>query len=335
MIFYTEEMDPATTKTIAFSTFVFLSAGHALASGYSRKVLHESFDINSIIILSEMAKFMVSTAICLMVEKISTDEYLLNLTTKSWPMAVPAFLYFFQNNLYYLELQLVSPAVYITLSQLKVLVTAIFAVIFLRQTVTKDQWRALVVLTVGAMLVQSQSADFSSSSKLGLILIVIHCCSSAMAGIYFEKYLKQSSNQSVWQRNVQLSLYSLLFAILSRIFVQPIAEERSFLDGFSALTWLLVVFSTINGLVIAFLIKTADNIVKNFGTTLSVVVTSVCDYLLLGSSLAFNFWLGVVLILLSVSIYRDGAQPAVHEERDVDDIEFSPLAKTSDRDEPI
>jgi len=49
---------------------------------------------------------------------------------------------------------------------------------------------------------------------VGFIAAIAACCLSGFAGIYFEKILK-GSNISVWMRNVQLSLCSIPFAIIT------------------------------------------------------------------------------------------------------------------------
>lgn len=53
---------------------------------------------------------------------------------------------------------------------------------------------------------QEQEAS-SGSPLVGLVAVLVACCSSGFAGVYFEKILKESK-QSVWVRNIQLGGYS-------------------------------------------------------------------------------------------------------------------------------
>ncbi|PIO69121.1 UDP-galactose translocator domain protein, partial [Teladorsagia circumcincta] len=51
------------------------------------------------------------------------------------------------------------------------------------------------------------------NSILGFIAVLVACCLSGFAGIYFEKILK-GSDVSIWIRNIQLALPSIFFALL-------------------------------------------------------------------------------------------------------------------------
>lgn len=63
-----------------------------------------------------------------------------------------------------------------------------------------------------------KEAVSTGSQFVGVAAVLVACCSSGFAGVYFEKILKESK-QSVWIRNIQLGQYH-------RISVQPPAEER-------------------------------------------------------------------------------------------------------------
>lgn len=43
----------------------------------------------------------------------------------------------------------------------------------------------------------------AGSQFVGVTAVLVACCSSGFAGVYFEKILKESK-QSVWVRNIQL-----------------------------------------------------------------------------------------------------------------------------------
>ena len=134
--------------------------------------------------------------------------------------------------------------------QLKILSTAVMSVLILRKTITKDQWVALAILTAGVAAVQISSMPSSQvifvdflmqiqicSSRLkaqnrcpaaqlnaapdpnvnlsvGLTATLAACCCSGLAGVYFEKILKKSE-VSLWTRNVQLGLYSILIGMVA------------------------------------------------------------------------------------------------------------------------
>ena len=69
-------------------------------------------------------------------------------------MAVPALCYCLQNALFFVALSRLSATSYQLWSQSKTLFTAAFFVLYLGQTLRKQQWAALVLLTAGVGLVQ-------------------------------------------------------------------------------------------------------------------------------------------------------------------------------------
>ncbi len=107
---------------------------------------------------------------------------------------------------------------------MKILTTAIFSIFILRRKLIITQWSALLLLVFGVILVQLAQTDEKSTSLkteageqnrvVGFVAAIAACCLSGFAGIYFEKILK-GSNISVWMRNVQLSLCSIPFAIIT------------------------------------------------------------------------------------------------------------------------
>lgn len=132
--------------------------------------------------------------------------------------AVPALLYFVQNNLLYFAVSRLDTAVFQVTYQLKILTTAIFSVLILSRKLTKKQWLALLLLVPGVALVQlsarrdshgsnsdasdeqhtqtelhAQSSDHHANffrQASGLAAILAACITSGFAGVFFEKVLK-------------------------------------------------------------------------------------------------------------------------------------------------
>lgn len=52
-----------------------------------------------------------------------------------------------------------------------------------------------------------KEAVSTGSQFVGVAAVLVACCSSGFAGVYFEKILKESK-QSVWIRNIQLGQYA-------------------------------------------------------------------------------------------------------------------------------
>jgi hypothetical protein len=99
---------------------------------------------------------------------------------------------------------------------------------------------------------------------------------SGLTGVYFEKLLKQGPTQaSVWIRNVQLSFYSLIAALLGGVIWQDGEgiREHGFFEGYNWVVWTAVGLQAAGGLVASLVIRDADNIVKNFATSISIVIS--------------------------------------------------------------
>merc|ERR1712196_379489 len=153
--------------------------------------------------------------------------------------AVPALLYFVQNNLLYFAVSRLDTAVFQGTYQLKILTTAIFSVLILNRKLSKKQWLALVLLVPGVALVQLSARDSHGPNSnvaskqgtqtdlaarppahhldffrqaSGLAAILAACITSGFAGVFFEKVLKGKKG-TMWSRNLQLSSASIIIGL--------------------------------------------------------------------------------------------------------------------------
>lgn len=116
------------------------------------------------------------------------------------------------------------------------------------------------------------------SYSVGVTAAVTAAVVSGLAGVYFEKLLKESPTQaSVWVRNVQLSFYSLIAAFFGGLVWQDGSgiSQHGFFEGYNAVVWAAVVLQATGGLISSLVIRDADNIVKSFATSISIVISFV------------------------------------------------------------
>jgi UDP-galactose transporter len=116
-------------------------------------------------------------------------------------------------------------------------------------------------------------------ASVGLLALTVACVLSGLAGVYFEKILKEpkgnSHTTSVWVRNVQLSFYSLWPALFIGVLFKDgehIARD-GFFAGYNSTVWAAVVMQALGGITVALVIKYADNIAKNFATSFSIILS--------------------------------------------------------------
>ncbi|WAR26543.1 S35A2-like protein [Mya arenaria] len=193
--------------------------------------------------------------------------------------------------------------------QLKILTTAVFSVIMLRKVLSGVQWISLVILFVGVSIVQLQPESETSLEAneqrplLGLVAVVVSCLMSGFAGVYFEKILKESK-QSLWLRNVQLGF---LGAIIGMITMEIKEGDRlrlnGFFHGYDAWVWLVIILQSLGGLLVAIVVKYADNILKGFAASMAIVVSCIVSVFFFDFKLSFQFTFGASLVMLSIYLY--------------------------------
>lgn len=209
------------------------------------------------------------------------------------------------------------------LYQLKILTTAVFAVLLLRRRLDCGKWLALGLLVGGVSLVQLSNLSGSSSAAsttapptgntmLGLACVLLACCSSGFAGIWFEKVLK-GSECSVWVRNVELALIGGIAGLVGIYGTADAAKvaANGFFQGYSPLVWSVILLQALGGIVVAVVVKYADNILKGFATSVSIVLSCLVSYAVFGEvELSGQFLLGTGLVILSTLMYSTGGSPA-------------------------
>jgi len=146
------------------------------------------------------------------------------------------------------------------------------------------------------------------SLPIGLISVTVACFSSAFAGVYFEKVIKTKSSgtatpaPTLWIRNIQLAFFSVVIAIGKHLLSK---ETKPFLHGFSFWVWVVVGLQAGGGLLVAAVIKYADNVLKGLATGVAVVVSTGMSVLLFGTDVSWKFCIGSALILGSVYFFSN------------------------------
>ena len=85
-------------------------------------------------------------------------------------------------------------------------------------------------------------------------------------------------------------------------------RAHGFLFGYDALVWTLVALQSLGGLMVALVIKFADNIVKGFATSASIVLACAISIFAFDFTITWQFAIGTAFVIASVWIY--GRYPA-------------------------
>jgi UDP-sugar transporter A1/2/3 len=253
-------------------------------------------------------------------------------------MSVPALLYAIQKNLLYVAVSNLDAAVFQVAYQGKILTTALFSVLILGKRLSTRQVTALVILLVGVALVQLSSMESSQKTTsgdalTGSLAVMAACFTSGFAAIYFEWVLKfstQTSNKeqesyALWVRNFQLATFASIAAAFG-VFTKDLAavEAHGVYQGFTPLVWFVVTVEAFGGIVVALVIKYADNILKNFATAISIVTSVIVSALFLNFTVRPAFVMGTLCVMGAVVLYTSNGGAVFSRPKDE---EMKPIEK--------
>jgi UDP-galactose transporter len=125
------------------------------------------------------------------------------------------------------------------------------------------------------------------NSHIGLLAVLCACALSGLAGVTFEKILKDSSSAkqtTLWVRNCQLSFWSIFPSLFFGVILKDgeIIAKTGFFVGYNWVVWLAIGFQAAGGVIVALVINYADNIAKNFATSISILISCVASVYFFG-----------------------------------------------------
>ncbi|ORX61669.1 nucleotide-sugar transporter [Hesseltinella vesiculosa] len=120
-----------------------------------------------------------------------------------------------------------------------------------------------------------------------------------------EDMLQTQQQNQLWIRNLQMSLFSIVLGLVFTVFLQDgaVVMEKGFFVNYNALTWLVIFIQTAGGLIVAVVVKYADNVLKGFATSISIILSSVVSVWAFNSSLSSTFVIGTALVIYATYLY--------------------------------
>lgn len=245
-------------------------------------------------------------------------EEVIGSPTETLKLLIPATLYTIQNNLLFMALTNLDAATYQVTYQLKILTTALCSVAMLHKRLSTPQWVSLVLLMIGVSLVQleteAQVVEADSSEEVseistanrtaGLLAVLVSCLLSGFTGVYFEKLVKTTS-QTLWVRSLQLGIFGFLFG-LAAVGITDYGEvaTNGFFQGYNMTTVSVVILQAVGGLIVALVMKYADNILKGFATSISIVLSTILSYYWLADfAPSASFFMGATVVIVATFVY--------------------------------
>ncbi|CAO3623799.1 unnamed protein product [Mucor hiemalis] len=225
------------------------------------------------------------------------------------------------------------------LSKLKWIALALLTVGIALVVLPKDASAALVTYITGNTTVTDAAVPDNSGNQSnlhGFVAVLAACFLSGLAGVYFEKILKaptpkpvptedwsedeeenkrntvqtddeadEDASNQVWIRNIQMSFFSVILGLVFVVMLQDgtTIVERGFFVNYNALTWTVIAIQALGGLIVALVVKYADNILKGFATSISIILSSIVSVWLFNFTFSGSFVLGAALVIYATYLY--------------------------------
>ncbi|XP_050537952.1 UDP-N-acetylglucosamine transporter [Daktulosphaira vitifoliae] len=304
-------------KGVTLFILTFQNALLALSMRYARTRPGDMFFSSTAVVMAEIVKLFVCFGLVYKTESLSWKHFIsqIDKTIVKQPMdtlkvCIPSLVYLIQNNLLYVSTSNLDAATYQVTYQLKIFTTAVFSVLILKRKLLKHQWVALFVLIVGVVLVQlNNSTDKSTATRpnqnrlIGIGAAFIACWLSGFAGVFFEKILK-GADISIWMRNIQLSVVSIPLGFIVCIVTDwTNIRNHGFFFGYDWYVVYLICLQAAGGLIVAMVVKYADNILKGFATSLAIIIACVFSMYFFDFKISIQFVVGGLLVMSSIFLY--------------------------------
>lgn len=303
-------------KLGALVTLSVQNAVYTLCRRYAFGVRKEQWSSSSVLFAGELIKLVWAGAVIIARDS-RGDAYdgrkglsrVAFLVENSKLMMVPAVIFWAMNLLSYVALKRIDAATFTVLAQGKIASTAVCSVTMLGRTLSANQIRALALLAIGQVLMNSEAFEHSVSGEagdsaqlgeyvIGAAACILEVILSGACSVYFEKILKKHKGRDIWDRNVQLAVHSLwLYA--------PLVAMGGGFQGWTVMALVVAVLGALGGILVAISVKITSSIHKTFATAGAIVQTCFFGWLLLGGPMSVATICGAGCALLAIFIYTD------------------------------
>ncbi|KAM7000655.1 putative UDP-sugar transporter protein SLC35A4 [Tautogolabrus adspersus] len=295
-----------------FGLMVLIYGSHAPLISLTKVDGQVPFNPSSCVVMIEFTKLLISLATLVLTGGTSALQAPQRLVLVA-PYMVPALLYALNNNLVVLMQAFMDPSSYQVLSNLKIASTALLYSLCLGKRLRLVQWVALGLLMAAGVCHTYSSLDLGDHANAeaeegprlhvtawGLFLVLVYCFVSGLAAVYTERVLK-SQKLPLSLQNIYLYVFGVVINGLSSFSL--VAHEKSFLEGYSGLVWVIIAGQAANGLLMSVVLKHGSGITRLFVISCSMLVNALLSWGILGLQLTPFFLLPVSMIGLAAYLY--------------------------------
>ena len=327
-------MLPNRTGALALCVLVIQNTSLVIMLKLSFRPGAQAYSTSTVVLTAETAKFIICAVVCSRYSRWHVFEATTSLSRRI-VIFLPSLLYVIQNNLLIYGSRHLTPLVFATCSQTKIFTTALASRCILGTRQSYIQHTALIFLVLGVVILQdsvetqvrnsSPTYQAFATESLGILSVLFASVLSGVAGVTLEKVYKsktlvegceENEVPSVWSRNLQLSMISIPFAAIG-VYVGDRNQimEKGFFSGYDSIVYLVVALSACGGIIIAFIMKYANNILKCLAIAISVCFCGMFSVFSGEISASFTTIAGMVVAVSSVCVYilcpitLDGEKP--------------------------
>jgi len=345
-----EAMSLSSIKAVILVSVMLQNALYTLMRRYSQGVLKESVSSAEVLLLSEVFKLFFSGYMTADSKEPTDAHgkgatKLAWLALNSSKMLILALIYAAMNVLSFVALRRIDAAAFTVCAQLKILTTAFFSVLVLQRHLTWTKWRALLLIVCASVLVSTPAVTSSSAdcghdgavasgggqphrrlslgggvggggdesfeTLVGFGAVLLEVTLSGFASIYFEKVIKATNVKlSIWDRNFQLAMYSVLFYVGMISYESATNAEYQLGQGWSVLSVLVAFLGALGGILVALSVKHTDSIMKSIAVSGAIVLASAGGYAFLGGPMTLPMAVGSVVAIIATQNYTFDSEVA-------------------------
>jgi len=218
-----------------------------------------------------------------------------------------ALLYVINNQLafvLYLYVDMASISMFKSFSSI---LSAILLWLFCERTLVREQWASIILQVVGLIIVQYDSCrDAPFLAIKDYITLIVSTLITAICSVWNERLIKTYSVNMHIQNAILytfgLTLNLTLFFFFPDLFVKN-ETRKQFFEGYSLMVLAIILCNSVLGIVITFVYKYADVIVKTFSTACATGVLLYINVAVFKIKANLTIFLGAIVIFISSYLF--------------------------------
>ena len=114
----------------------------------------------------------------------------------------------------------------------------------------------------------------------------------------------KGSQTSVWMRNIQLGIYGTVIGLIGMLIKDgDKIDTKGMMFGYTTVVWIVIFMQAFGGLLVAVVVKYADNILKGFATSFAIIISCIVSVYLFDFHISGQFLFGAALVISAVLLY--------------------------------